>query len=128
MEYIFGTKKTRETLKTKGNSHSDLTGWHDVERKNDRQTITDSFYVLGKYDSKEDEAGNCYDFYYIEHHNRTVDSFSPSREKIEGGISENEEAVMDVAGLADENSAAIMDLSEMIADLEERINTLEGGE
>ena len=35
---------------------------------------------------------------------------------------------MDVAGLADENSAAIMDLSEMIADLEDRMSTLEGGE
>ena len=127
MEYVFGTKKARETLRTKGRAHSNLSGWHNLENINDCQIITDSFYVLEKYDSSEDEGGNCYDFYYVGQHNRTVDNFLPNREKIEEGITENGDAVMDVAELADENSGAIMDISELLADLEERVTALEGG-
>lgn len=83
--------------------------------------------MLEKYDSSEDGEGNCYDFYYVDQHNRTVDNYLPNREKIEEGITENGDAVMDVAELADENSGAIMDISELLADLEERVTTLEGG-
>ena len=40
---------------------------------------------------------------------------------------ENEAGIMDVASVASENDSAIMDLAEYIANLESRIETLEGG-
>ena len=40
---------------------------------------------------------------------------------------ENEAGIMDVASVASENDGAIMDLAEYIANLEERISSLEGG-
>ena len=41
--------------------------------------------------------------------------------------SENDSAVMDIAEIASENDGAIMDLAEYIANLESRIEKLEGG-
>ena len=40
---------------------------------------------------------------------------------------ENEAGIMDVANVASENDGAIMDLAEYIANLESRIEVLEGG-
>ena len=40
---------------------------------------------------------------------------------------ENEGCIMDVASVASENDGAIMDLAEYIANLESRIEVLEGG-
>ena len=42
--------------------------------------------------------------------------------------SENDGAIMDIAEIASENDGAIMDLAEYIANLEERITILEGGQ
>ena len=41
---------------------------------------------------------------------------------------ENETGIMDVASVASENDGAIMDLAEYIANLESRIEVLEGGQ
>ena len=41
--------------------------------------------------------------------------------------SENDGAIMDIAEIASENDGAIMDLAEYIANLESRIEVLEGG-
>ena len=41
--------------------------------------------------------------------------------------SENDGAIMDVAEIASENDGAILELAEYIANLESRIETLEGG-
>ena len=41
--------------------------------------------------------------------------------------SENDGAIMDIAEIASENDGAIMELAEYIANLESRIETLEGG-
>ena len=41
--------------------------------------------------------------------------------------SENDSAIMDIAEIASENDGAIMDLAEYIANLESRIEVLEGG-
>ena len=41
---------------------------------------------------------------------------------------ENEAGIMDVASVASENDGAIMDLAEYIANLESRIEVLEGGQ
>ena len=86
MEYVYGTNKSKETLRTKGSEHSNLKGWHTVEIKYPDQIITDRFYVSEKFDSKEDVEGNCYDFYYIESHTRIQDKFSPEKDKLEQAI------------------------------------------
>ena len=73
MEYVFGTQKDIEVLKTKGTYHSDLTGYRQIEQKYPDQTITDTFHIVRNINSGEDEEGNCYDWYEIDHHIRYVD-------------------------------------------------------
>ena len=41
--------------------------------------------------------------------------------------SENDDAILDVAKISSENDSAVMELAEYIANLEERIEILEGG-
>lgn len=86
MEYIFGTNKNQETLKTKGDTHTNLTGFHQIERVYPDQTITDHFYIVRKLDSKEDPAGNCYDWYIIDRHYRTVDKTDQIVEQLRADI------------------------------------------
>ena len=68
-----------EVLKTKGDTHTDLTGFHSVERAYPDQTITDNFHIVRKLDSQEDAEGNCYDWYEIDHHYRVADKTARSR-------------------------------------------------
>lgn len=116
-----------EVLKTKGSCHSKLSGYHTLEARYPDQTVTDTFRIAGLIGSKEDEEGNCYDWYEIDHHIRYTDKFGPCKEKIEGGIDENSDAILDVADLSDENSSSILDLSDIVEELLERVETLEGG-
>ena len=65
---------------------------------------------------------------------RTADDANTLAQENEAGImdvasvaSENDGAIMDIAEIASENDGAIMDLAEYIANLESRIETLEGG-
>ena len=125
MEYVFGTKKDVEILKTKGSSHSQLSGFHSLETKYPDQVITDTFHVVGLIESKTDVEGNCYDWYQIDQHIRYTDKFTPCKEGIESGISENGEAVLDIAELSDENSGSILELAEMIEEIESRVSMLE---
>ena len=68
-----------EVLKTKGSAHTNLTGYQQVEQVyQGRETVTDSFRVVRKMDSTEDQAGNCYDWYEIDRHYRTIDKSSPA--------------------------------------------------
>ena len=83
MDYVFGAEGEIEVLKTKGREHTDMTGYQQVERIYPDQTITDSFRVVRKIDSKEDEAGNCYDWYEIDHHFRTSDKTGPVQTQAE---------------------------------------------
>lgn len=69
-----------EVLKVKGDAHTDLTGYQEIEVKYPDQTITDKFRVVRKLDSQEDAEGNCYDWYEIDRHNRTVDKSGPIAE------------------------------------------------
>lgn len=82
MEYVFGTKGEVEVLKVKGDAHTDLTGFHQIEQVYPDQTITDSFRIVRKLDSQEDGEGNCYDWYEIDRHNRTVDRSGPVAERL----------------------------------------------
>ena len=65
---------------------------------------------------------------------RTADDANTLAKENEGCImdvasvaSENDGAIMDIAEIASENDGAIMDLAEYIANLESRIEVLEGG-
>ena len=65
---------------------------------------------------------------------RTADDANTLAHENEGCImdvasvaSENDSAIMDIAEIASENDGAIMDLAEYLANLESRIEILEGG-
>lgn len=75
MEYIFGRDDFTgdETLLTKGEQHTDLTGFQEVVREYTDSTITDSFRIVKKIKTDEDGENNCYDWYLIDKHNRTID-------------------------------------------------------
>ncbi len=80
MEYVFGTEGEIEVLKTKGDSHTDLTGYQEVVREYPGEKITDNFRVVRKIDSTEDGEGNCYDWYEIDRHRRETDRTGPVAE------------------------------------------------
>ena len=82
MEYVFGTQGEIEVLKTKGDSHTSLTGFHQIEQVYPDQTVTDHFRVVGKLDSKKDAEGNCYDWYEIDHHYRVADKTARVAEQV----------------------------------------------
>ena len=81
MEYVFGTKDEMEILKVKGDAHTDLTGFQQIKQAYPDQSITDNFRVVRKISSKEDEAGNCYDWYEIDRHYCVVDKTAPVAER-----------------------------------------------
>ena len=82
MEYTFGKseQKQSEVLRTKGDTHTDMSGFCETVRKYPDCTITDSFFVVRKYHSDEDAEGNYYDWYTIDKHNRIIDRTPPLKE------------------------------------------------
>jgi hypothetical protein len=70
-------------LKTVGADHTDLNGFQQTVREYDDCTITDSFYVVQKTKSDEDGEGNCYDWYLIDHHSRTIDRTKPVKANLD---------------------------------------------
>lgn len=73
MEYVFGINKNKEVLKTKGDTHTNLTGFQRVVQKYPDQDIIDNFRVVQKTNTAEDSEGNCYDWYEIDNHYRTFE-------------------------------------------------------
>ncbi len=75
MEYVFGADSYSgvEILRTKGNEHTNLEGFAEWVQEYSDSTITDTFRVIRKTKSDEDEEGNCYDWYEIDRHNRIID-------------------------------------------------------
>ena len=83
MEYIFGTSTrdgmTVENLKTVGEQHTNLSGFHTTVRKfQDGSEATDRFRVLEHYHSAE-SGGKMYDWYTIDSHTRS-EKGAPNRE------------------------------------------------
>ncbi len=123
MEYVFGTKGGTEVLKTKGRAHTSLTGWQQVEQVHqDRETVTDSFWVVRKLDSAEDAAGNCYDWYEIDRHYRTVDRSGPIAAKVARTTAAAEIAFVTLAeaGTIDEETAG--EHAELFAEWAENVS------
>lgn len=83
MEYVFGTEHRNETLRTKGEEHTDLTGFQEVVREYPDQTITDRFLIVRKTHSDEDVEGNCYDWYIIDKHYRYTDKTGPIKDEVD---------------------------------------------
>lgn len=78
MEYIYGKStrngETRESLKTVGDEHSNLSGYiSTVLEFPDGTKITDHCRIVEKYASKE-ASGKCYDWYIIDSHYRETDT------------------------------------------------------
>ena len=109
MEYIFGNRSKNEILRTKGSEHSNLKGYHEIEREYPDQTITDRFYIRRKLESEEDVEGNCYDWYEIDHHYRYVDRTRPVKEALEEATTEMENALCEIDETNEERIAAIED-------------------
>lgn len=109
MEYVFGTRGGIETLKTKGDTHTNLTGYHQVVREYPDQTITDNFFIARKLDSQEDAEGNCYDWYEITQHYRMTDKTGPLAKKIVENAASTEDAICELDAGYDERISAIED-------------------
>ena len=77
MEYLFGTRNGRETLRTKDTEHTKLTGFHEIARTYPDRVETDNFRIIRKYKTDSDGDGNYYDWYEIDHHFRNVDRTPP---------------------------------------------------
>lgn len=120
MEYVFGTQKDVEIIKTKGSCHSGLTGYHQIEQKYPDQTVTDSFHIVRLLNSGEDSEGNCYDWYEIDHHYRFTDKFTPAKPELETGINDTQDAICILSEDMETRLAEIEDaLCEITAEEEE---------
>lgn len=109
MEYVFGTQEDIEVLKTKGSEHSDLTGFHQIERSYPDQTVTDCFRVVRKLDSLEDGEGNCYDWYEIDRHYRFTDKTGPVAQQLVESTAASEDALCEYDELAGARMGEIED-------------------
>ena len=109
MEYVFGTDHKKETLRTKGSEHTNLTGFHEIVREYPDQTITDRFCIVRKTNSKEDDEGNCYDWYEICNHYRYTDKTRPIQEALDEAKMELEDALCEIDEANEERIAAIED-------------------
>lgn len=126
MEYIFGTKKKVEILKTKGEYHTNLIGFQQIIREYPDQIITDSFRIVKHYNSTEDVENNCYDWYEIDCHNRYTDKFTPAKPKIDADIGASQDAICELDELSDERLNGLEDAAcEIDESSDERISALE---
>lgn len=119
MEYVFGTKGGIEVLKTKGLSHTNLTGFRQIEQVYPDQTITDNFRIVEKLDSQEDAEGNCYDWYEIDRHYRVTDKTAPIEAKVEEYNTSMENALCEQDAATD---ARVSALEDAVCELDAAIN------
>lgn len=109
MDYVFGTQGDIEVLKTKGDAHTDLSGFQEVVQQFPVEKITDHFRVVRKLKSDEDCEGNCYDWYEIDRHYREIDRTGPVVEALAEARAELENAMCEQDAAAEERLAAIED-------------------
>lgn len=109
LEYVFGTKDDIEVLKTKGQFHTNMKGFHQVEQEYSDQIITDNFHIVCKLESVEDEEGNCYDWYEIDHHYRVMDKTVSVVKKVEENAAAVENALCEQDMTMNERISVIED-------------------
>ena len=107
VDYVFGTKGGAEVLKTIGDAHTSLTGYHQLEREYPDQTITDNFRVVRKLRSAEDAEGRCYDWYEIDRHYRMTDKTGPVAEQAAKAAAEMQDAVCELDMASQEHLTTI---------------------
>ncbi len=110
MEYLFGTKGEVEILRTKGDTHTDLTGFHQIERAYPDQTITDNFHIVRKLKSEEDDDGNCYDWYEIDRHFRATEKARTEAEKAAESAAAIAFVVLSETGQIDDVTASVQSI------------------
>ncbi len=108
-EYIFGVNGNAETLRVKGPAHTALSGFQEARQEYPGETVTHRFRVVRKLKEAEDPAGNCYDWYEIDRHYRTVDKsaalqaeLDATKQKLAASIQSNamlEECLVEMAGV-----------------------------
>lgn len=128
MEITFGTEKYKgqfiEVAKVVNDTPSELSGQFQWKQDFSNNTRTDMFFVVRKIRSATN-GENFFDWYEIINHIRFDDRFVEAKQT---ELAEDSEGLLDVAGLADENGMAITDLADYMAEMDERITSLEGGE
>ena len=89
--YIYGTVRLNgelvENLKTKGPTHTDLSGFISSVQEYADSVVTDRCLIVEKYRSAEDEEGNCYDWYVIDKHYCYVDETKSLNGALAAGVS-----------------------------------------
>lgn len=111
MEYIFGTSTrdgmTVENLKTVGEQHTNLSGFHTTVRKfQDGSEATDRFRVLEHYHSAE-SGGKMYDWYTIDSHTRSEKGAPSSAPALTQRVGDLEEALnMILTGVTEDETGA----------------------
>lgn len=122
MEYIFGQVKRKgriiDVLKTVGETHTDLKDNHIIERKYSDSIITDGFYVVDHYLSKDGADGKCYDWYELANHYRYIDYFTPQKQAITDRIDDTENALCETS---ENTETSISDLENAVCELSELI-------
>ena len=92
MEYIFGRSTRfddeRMILKTKGDSHSHLSGSFDLEEVYPDSRIITRCEIVRHFKSDEDVEGNCYDWYIIDKYERHVNLSDTERGELNSEIDE----------------------------------------
>lgn len=82
MELSFGRRPDGKSyVRVKGKAHTDFTGQVRIETPYSNMTVTDTFDAISRYQTKDDEEGNTYDWYLIENHYRTQERFTPTCQK-----------------------------------------------
>lgn len=118
MEYVFGVQGEIEVLKTKGDAHTDLSGFQQTVQEFPGEKITDNYRVVRKIDSTEDGDGNCYDWYEIDRHYREIDRTGPIVKQAAETAAATENAICELdAGYEERLSAvenALCDLDAMM--------------
>lgn len=116
MEYVFGTVRRNgelvESLRTKGDEHTDMIDVQSVVEKYTDRIITHNFIIVEKYRSDEDIEGNCYDWYIIRNHNRYDDMFTQQIGKTEKEITDLEIENIELAQALTDAEIAIIELQE----------------
>ncbi|MEA4922141.1 MAG: hypothetical protein VB031_02100 [Eubacteriaceae bacterium] len=103
MEYVFGRRSSGvENLLVKDMKHGDLIGMTEIKREYGDCFITDAFSADTKYKSSEDSEGNCYDWYEISDHTRTIDF----TKRLEPRVSDTEDAITGILELLPELGGA----------------------
>lgn len=127
MKITFGFENYKgqpiEVAKVVTDTPVELSGQFNLKQEFTDTTRTDIFFIKQKI--REDSNGESYfTWYEIINHIRFDDRFVAGRQE---ELSNDSEGLYDVAELADDNSSAIFDLADIIAELDERISALEGG-